>query len=287
MRNGDALSLPARVQGCVVGARMPKRVLCRLCPCVCVGVGMCAEEMGGRCAAPIDHACRLGYELRSAVAWVHSKNIMHRDIKPQNILLQEAPHGAPPVLKLADFGSAWYTHKPLAVGSEVHKGERGAEYTHKPLAVGSKVHEGELGAHTADLGTLWYRSPEVLLSHTFYSCALDMWSVGCVLAEFELKRPAFGRQSCEVGLLFQIFKVLGTPRDGAFPDMKRWSDFSASKFPRWPTREASDGLPLAAACGKCFTHSICDVLRVDPHKQLRAATLEAQLRPEYTLGRQT
>jgi len=81
------------------------------------------------------------------VAYCHVRRVLHRDLKPQNLLIDR--HG---YIKLADFGLA------RAFGMPVRT------YTHEVV-------------------TLWYRAPEILLGSKFYSTSVDVWSLGCVFAE--------------------------------------------------------------------------------------------------------
>jgi serine/threonine protein kinase len=100
----------------------------------------------------------------------HSKRIIHRDIKPQNILVDRANE----IVRLADFGLTRHT----LMDAET------------PL--------------TPEVVTLWYRSPELLLSGK-YSWSVDMWSLGCVVGEMAGGRPLF-RADSEIGVIFEIFK---------------------------------------------------------------------------------
>ncbi|KAG5851672.1 hypothetical protein ANANG_G00054140 [Anguilla anguilla] len=87
------------------------------------------------------------YQLLQGIAFCHSHRVVHRDLKPQNLLLNQA--GA---IKLADFGLARAFGVPLR------------SYTHEVV-------------------TLWYRAPEILLGCKYYSTAVDIWSIGCIFAE--------------------------------------------------------------------------------------------------------
>lgn len=89
------------------------------------------------------------------VEYCHSRRILHRDLKPQNLLIDESRK-----LKLADFGLARAFGIPLRC------------YTHEVV-------------------TLWYRAPEILMGSRHYSTAVDMWSIGCIFAEMVLKKPLF------------------------------------------------------------------------------------------------
>ena len=99
------------------------------------------------------------YQLLRGVLFLHSANIMHRDLKPSNILVNINCD-----LKICDFG--------LARGF-------GTAETDKDLN------------KTEYVVTRWYRAPEVLLSWKKYSSAIDVWSVGCILAEMLTRKPLF------------------------------------------------------------------------------------------------
>jgi len=102
-------------------------------------------------------------QLLQAVSFCHSNRVLHRDIKPQNILINETPLR----VCLADFGMA----KKQVYPTENEKG--------------------------VELVTLWYRAPEALQNEGSYTEALDMWSVGCVFAELLTHRPLFAGKTAE------------------------------------------------------------------------------------------
>lgn len=135
------------------------------------------------------------YQIISALAYCHSHRVLHRDLKPQNILIDR--QGS---VRLADFGLARAFGLPIKT------------YTHEVV-------------------TLWYRAPEILLGARQYSTPVDMWSVGCIFAEMAQKRPLFLGDS-EIDQLFKIFRVLGTPTEESFPGVHGFPDFKPS-FPKW------------------------------------------------------
>ena len=110
------------------------------------------------------------YQLCRSLAYIHSLGVCHRDIKPQNLLVHPETH----LLKLCDFGSA----KILV------KGEPNVSY----------------------ICSRYYRAPELIFGATDYTCCIDVWSVGCVLAELLLGVPLFPGES-GVDQLVEIIKV--------------------------------------------------------------------------------
>jgi serine/threonine protein kinase len=123
------------------------------------------------------------YELLEAVDFCHSLGILHRDLKPQNILVSREGE-----LKVADWGLARTFRVPNA-------------------------------EKTQEIVTLWYRAPEILLGENCYTVGVDMWSVGCILAEFITRRPLFASDGTQIGQLFKIFQCTGTPTDQEWPQM--------------------------------------------------------------------
>ena len=111
------------------------------------------------------------YQMLSGINFCHARRVLHRDLKPQNLLI--ARNGA---LKLADFGLARAFDIPVRT------------YTHEVV-------------------TLWYRAPEILLGSKQYSTPVDQWSIGCIFAEMVLKRPLYPGDS-EIDELFKIFRCV-------------------------------------------------------------------------------
>jgi len=146
----------------------------------------------------------LMYQLIDGLYACHAKRFFHRDLKPQNLLVQKGR------LKIADFGLGREHGIPID------------EFTH-------------------EIVTLWYRSPELLLSSTKYSGAVDVWSVGCIMAELYLKE-AFFMGDCEIDQLYQIFMNLGTPTNLSWPGVENLSEYK-SVFPRWKKKAWSTMIP--------------------------------------------
>ncbi|PJF16855.1 putative CMGC/CDK/CDK5 protein kinase [Paramicrosporidium saccamoebae] len=130
------------------------------------------------------------YQLIDAVRHCHEHRVLHRDLKPQNLLLDQ--QGT--ILKVADFGLARGFGIPVA------------GFSHEVV-------------------TLWYRAPDVLLGSTVYSTPIDMWSIGCIMAElYFVGSPLFPGKNTQ-DQLKKIFKLLGTPR------RDEWSSLLAPNHP--------------------------------------------------------
>lgn len=133
------------------------------------------------------------YQISRSLAYIHSQGVCHRDIKPQNLLLNTQTHEA----KLCDFGSA----KMLV------KGE----------------------ANVAYICSRYYRAPELVFEATEYTNAIDVWSMGCVMAELLLGSPLFPGES-GVDQLIEIIKILGTPSKDQISKMN--PNHTTFKFPQ-------------------------------------------------------
>ena len=88
----------------------------------------------------------------------------------------------------------------------------------------------QLNKYTQEVVTLWYRPVELLLGAKVYDIAVDIWGIGCIIAEMINGNPLFAGDS-EIDQLYTIFSVLGTPTDETWPDV--------SKLPNYP-----DDLPI-------------------------------------------
>jgi serine/threonine protein kinase len=132
------------------------------------------------------------YQICRSLAYIHSQGICHRDIKPQNILVDQERE----IVKMCDFGSA----KKLSMS------EPNVSY----------------------ICSRYYRAPELIFGATEYTTAIDMWSLGCVFAELLLGQPLFPGES-GIDQLVEIIKIKGTPTKEQILQMNK--NYTEFKFP--------------------------------------------------------
>lgn len=135
-------------------------------------------------------------QLISGLGYCHRRGIMHRDIKGSNLLINNAG-----VLKLGDFGlSRTFNEKDLNY-----------RYTNRVV-------------------TLWYRPPELLLGAVVYGPAIDMWGVGCIMAELLARKPLFPGKN-ERDQMDKVFQLCGTPNEKVWPGCSQLPYFNMVKKP--------------------------------------------------------
>jgi len=137
------------------------------------------------------HKQYIMYQLLNSLAYMHSGELLHRDVKPSNLLVNTECQ-----VKVGDFGLA----RSVAA-----------------LEAEAAAAAGAFGAHAAAgpvltdyVATRWYRAPEILLGSTRYTYGVDMWSAGCILAELLAGRPCFPGSST-LNQLDRILALTGRP----------------------------------------------------------------------------
>jgi negative regulator of PHO system len=145
------------------------------------------------------------YQLLRGIAFCHENRVLHRDLKPQNLLINNKGQ-----LKLADFGLA------RAFGIPVN-------------------------TFSNEVVTLWYRAPDVLLGSRMYNTSIDIWSAGCIMAEMFTGRPLFPGTTNE-DQLQRIFRLMGTPSERSWPGISLFPEYK-SNFQVYATQDLRIILP--------------------------------------------
>lgn len=120
-----------------------------------------------------------------------------------------------------------------------------------------------MGKMTHEIITLWYRPPEVLLGLDHYTTKVDSWSVGCIMAEMINEKPLFPGD-CEIGQLFKIFQIMGTPNEDSWPNISKLPDYKSS-FPQWKAKYIEDLFPNLDKEGLDLMDKL---LTMDPEKRI-------------------
>jgi negative regulator of PHO system len=145
------------------------------------------------------------WQLLKGITFCHDNRVLHRDLKPQNLLIN-----AKGQLKLADFGLA------RAFGIPVN-------------------------TFSNEVVTLWYRAPDVLLGSRTYNTSIDIWSAGCIMAEMYTGRPLFPGTTNE-DQLQKIFRLMGTPSERTWPGITQFPEYKTN-WPNFATQDLRVLLP--------------------------------------------
>ncbi|GLH05178.1 Cyclin-dependent kinase 1 [Gryllus bimaculatus] len=177
------------------------------------------------------------YQVLQGLAFMHRHGFFHRDMKPENLLCM-----GPELVKIADFGLA-------------------REIRSRP-------------PYTDYVSTRWYRAPEVLLHSTNYSSPIDIWAVGCIMAELYTFRPLFPGNS-EIDEIFKICSILGTPDKRDWPEGYHLANAMNFKFPQFSPTPLSTIIPNAS---KESVYLMEEMLSWNP---VRRPTAQQALRDPY------
>ncbi|GAM85859.1 hypothetical protein ANO11243_038670 [Dothideomycetidae sp. 11243] len=174
------------------------------------------------------------HQLLKGIAFCHENRVLHRDLKPQNLLINNKGQ-----LKLADFGLA------RAFGIPVN-------------------------TFSNEVVTLWYRAPDVLLGSRTYNTSIDIWSAGCIMAEMYTGRPLFPGTTNE-DQLQKIFRLMGTPSERSWPGISQFPEYK-SNFTVYHTQDIRNYLPQIDPVGIQLISSMLQLrpeLRVSAQQALQ------------------
>uniref|UniRef100_H3CJL9 non-specific serine/threonine protein kinase n=1 Tax=Tetraodon nigroviridis TaxID=99883 RepID=H3CJL9_TETNG len=186
----------------------------------------------------------ISFQILQGLSFIHKHGFFHRDMKPENLLCM-----GPELVKIADFGLA-------------------REIRSKP-------------PYTDYVSTRWYRAPEVLLRSSNYSSAIDLWAVGCIMAELYTLRPLFPGNS-EVDEIFKICQVLGTVKKNDWPEGYQLASAMNFRFPQCVPTHLKTLIPHASNEAIALMR---DLLQWDHQKKtLRRAVSQSLRYPYFQVG---
>mmetsp|Transcript_1739 Transcript_1739/g.2603 ORF Transcript_1739/g.2603 Transcript_1739/m.2603 type:complete len:363 (+) Transcript_1739:146-1234(+) len=190
-----------------------------------------SEDVMQRRGLPMAQVKNFMRQILSGVAFCHTYRVLHRDLKPHNLLI--SANGMK--LKLADFGLARLSALPN-------------------------------GPYTHEVVTLWYRAPELLLGASRYSAAVDVWSIGCIFAEMATGYPLFNGRS-DIDQLFKIFQKRGTPTAQMWPQVTTLPHYNA-EFPFWVEHPITDFVDIDKLGSDSAADLLTRILQYDPEQRI-------------------
>eukprot|EP00039_Didymoeca_costata_P001645 m.54063 g.54063 ORF g.54063 m.54063 type:complete len:420 (-) comp10896_c1_seq2:58-1317(-) len=203
-----------------------------------------------RGAIEMDNVQLFLYQLLRGLKFCHSRKVLHRDLKPQNLLINAVGE-----LKLADFGLARAKSVPIKTYSN-------------------------------EVVTLWYRPPDVLLGSVEYSTQIDIWGVGCIFSEMVSGRPLFPGATNEEQVE-RIWKVLGTPTEATWSGVSLLPDYAPQEWPNYKKQRLATQVPRLSRLGLDLLEQLlqCDPKQRPPaqtamaHEYFRALQIPPNLHP--------
>lgn len=190
-----------------------------------------SDDINDRVGLPVHMVRNFLRQILQGVGFCHTYRILHRDLKPHNLLISADGRQ----LKLADFGLARLSAIPN-------------------------------GPYTYEVVTLWYRAPELLLGANRYSTSVDVWSVGCIFAEMATGMPLFPGRS-DIDQLFKIFQRRGTPTTEMWSSVLRLPHYNP-EFPQWAEHPITDFVSKESLDSPNAADLLTNLLQYDPDRRL-------------------
>ncbi|PBC34023.1 Serine/threonine-protein kinase ICK [Apis cerana cerana] len=202
------------------------------------------------------------YQVLQGLAFMHKHGFFHRDMKPENLLCM-----GPELVKIADFGLAREIRSRPPYTDYVST----RWYLLPLLILRTKINNFLFYRKNQQRK---YRAPEVLLHSTTYNSPIDIWAVGCIMAELYTFRPLFPGKS-EIDEIFKICSVIGTPEKDDWPEGYQLAAAMNFKFPNFSRTSLSVLIPNA---GQEAVILMEDMLQWNPIKR---PTAQQSLRYPY------
>jgi serine/threonine protein kinase len=196
------------------------------------------------------------YQLLEALAFAHSRGVMHRDVKPSNVLVSGG-RGCPSLrLTVVDWGLA-----------EFLKDGGGSDDGYDDTATNTNAGGHELPRYSCRVASRYYKAPELLLGNEQYDERLDSWSAGCVLAGLIFQREPFFRGSDNFDQVTKIAEVLGSERLLAYADSFQRRDRNHRKHRKHPNHRGvgkGRGQGLGEGAGQGLSDELREAVGAHP-----------------------
>ena len=201
------------------------------------------------------HKQYIMWQTLKALKFMHSANLLHRDMKPSNLLLNSDC-----LMKVADFGLA--RSIPKGIGDENPDALAGDDYE-----IGA---DGKAVVLTDYIATRWYRAPEILLGSNKYSTAVDMWGAGCIFGEILAGKPVFAGSST-MQQLELVCGLLGTPDEEVCRHISPWAMKMIDSMQAPPAYDGKEWDRRFPGASGFALDLLKQLLVFDPRKRVSAA----------------